>query len=262
MDIIQSWVDENEVREYASLLMTPQKAAESQPEEDFIVVSPEEIFVKQGISKLNKEIDPQLADQATSVEESVQALTAEAPVLGEPRAKQKAIEALQQAAVQSNQTQAQRVSKRTNEQGGQQGWDQHRHASAELKEHLGDSAGALVNPEAVTSSLDAITQELYSSWGCSQICISDRDGDMFVDTMKNPAWSKLTVSVTEPIRLLDIKQETIGHGYMHLKLTAKEFLQVVVSSTSHGLIILGMVREKQMNADEVKQLVTKVRSLV
>ena len=263
MDIIQSWVDETDVRNYAMKLVAPSETISSEEDEDFVVVSPEEIFVKRENTKRDTIKDPQLADQAESVEKMVEALTNTSPVLSESKAQQNAVKALQNAARKANESGV--LANRFGTVGGldeERGWDKNARISDELRQHLGDSAGALVNREAVTDSLGALTQMLSNDWGAAQICISDRDGDIFVDSMQNAAWSRLTVTVTEPIRLLDIKQGAIGHGYMHLKLSARDLLQVVVTSTSHGLIIIGMIREKQLSSLEVWNLVNAVRTLV
>lgn len=250
MDIIESWVDESKVRSMAMQLATPLEQANPEDSEDdeFIILSPEEIFVEHQVSSQNK----------MRGDNSAKASTNPSPI-----AQTNAIKSLKQAAQKASQSGV--ISNRLTKIAGlneQKGWAKNSDVSTELQQHLGDSAGALLNKNAVTSSLGTIVEYIRTDWASSEVSISDRDGDLFIDTMRCPAWSQLTISVTEPIRLLDIKQGTIGHGYIHLKVTAKEFLQVVVTSTSHGLLIIGIIREKQLNAQEAQTLVKRVRELV
>jgi len=121
-----------------------------------------------------------------------------------------------------------------------------------------------VKPEGYESrgSLEFIQQELNEGYGCQKICILDRDGDVFIDTMGSPNVSQLIVSLTEPIRIIDIKEGAQGYGYLHLKVSAREILQIVVTSTSHGLLIIGMNRATPLSAIEARDLVLKIREMV
>jgi len=250
MNIIEAWVDEGKVRDMAQQLISSQGSNMPPNEEEFILLSPEELFVQ---SSKPQQQSASLGDVAT-------ALLSSAPENQVGSAQQNAIKALQNASQKAKESGVVVNQPTTLEElDEERGRGSHRGASTELQNHLGASAGALVNREVVTSSLDQIVSDIGAIWGVKEISISDRDGDIFVDTMRNHAWSKLTVSVTEPIRLLDIKQGAIGYGYIHLKVTAKEFLQVVVLSTEQGLLIIGMVREKALRANEIVDFVEQVR---
>ncbi len=259
MDIIESWVDEKQIRNLAMQLLAPFGSSSDENDEEFIVVSPEEIFVQQEGDKVK--VEP--ISEQQRVDQMVQQLTQQPPVLGQEKVQNSAVKALQAAAAKAKSSGV-IAANRFGSVGGldeETGWRAHGAVSMALKQHLGDSAGELLNRDAVTGSLHSVVN-LMTELGSVGVCISDRDGDVFVDSMPHVAWTKLTVSVTEPIRLLDIQQGAIGHGYMHLKMNAKHVLQVVVTSTSHGLIVLGMVREGRMNSNEVKHLVTRVRELI
>lgn len=264
MNIIESWVDESQVRDLAQQLIAPHHSQiSSESDEDFIVADPEEIFVAQSIQQATTG-DPVLDAERQNIDQVVQALAENVPVISEEKAvHESARKALAAASMQASQSGV-IGSRLANVEGldEERGWNEHGNVSSELMQHLGESAGALLNREAVQDGLASLTQYLSDQWNGEQITISDRDGDIFVDTMQNSAWSRLTVSVTEPIRLLDIKQGAIGHGYMHLKVSALEYLQVVVTSTSHGLIIVGMLRAKPLRSVQVKELVDKVREII
>ncbi len=252
MDIIESWVDESKVRSMAMQLLEP--AEESKDGDgEFVIISPEDIFVERQNSRAE---GAGISENLEGGEAQINATIGQSP-------QSNAIKSLQAAAQKAAEsgivkTQSSKIAGLNTGQGKRKNIE----ISAELQQHLGEAAGALSNRGAVTSSLEKIKEVVKAEWDCKELSISDRDGDIFVDTLRSPAWTRLTVSVTEPICLLDIKQGAIGHGYMHLKVSAKEFLQIVVTSTSHGLLIFGMIKQKQLNAEEVVKFVAKVRELV
>jgi len=277
MSIIDAWVDESQVKAMAASLLAPVPVTQKTPEsadQDF-AVAPEasQQQITQAEAAPAAALDPVIQEQQAEVERAVRALTqTQGPVISEsssPDGKSRAVSVLAKAKAAADKAgvlsagadpMRGRFGKALNID-EEQGWGTAQ-VSEELKQHLGESAGAMTNQQAVRSSLDNVADVIRGTFGASEFSISDRDGDVFMDTMLNQAWTKLTVSVTEPIRLLDIQQGAIGHGYIHLKVTAAQVLQVVVTSTSHGLLIFGMLRDKALRSPQVKEFVAKVRELI
>ena len=153
MDIIESWVDEKEVRNYAMQLVAPYESQSSQNDEDFIVTEQQTSSTEAAKADITGAVE--VATEAKKVDDMVDALTETSPVLSDSKAQQNAIKALQVAARKANESGV--VANRFGKVTGideESGWEGHRNVSPELKQHLGDSAGALLNRDAVTSSLD------------------------------------------------------------------------------------------------------------
>lgn len=228
MDIIESWVDENVVREMARQLTNPPSVDSEQTlpiEEEFV----EDITVSSVKSCQSEQVSGQ-----------------ELPI---PEASAKLLNLTAQKVKQAGVF--------VHGENPITGLDE----EAGWRYPVSEANGNAKELKA-SSSLVSVTTFVQNTLQTKEICIFDRDGDVFLDTMLNTHWTNLTIELTSPIRKLDIQQGVEGYGHMHIKISARELLQIFVCSSSHGLFLIGAVVTTGVTSPQAKQLVQGIRALI
>lgn len=115
-------------------------------------------------------------------------------------------------------------------------------------------------PKAEDDSLSLLKPIIETQLNSTEYCVFDRDGDIFVDTMKNSSWTEFSVSMTKGIRDLDIAEGYEGHTYRHIKISSDKFLQVVIFSNKGGLLSVGSVITETRTPEQIAEFIEAARS--
>lgn len=120
-------------------------------------------------------------------------------------------------------------------------------------------AGILSADETAKTPLEELGLWLSNNASCEGICVVDRDGDVLHSTVKNAAWTALTV---QTVRTQD-SLEAGNSPSVRIKTNADTFLQFITVDTQRGTLMIGLLTRNFLQAAQLNEfaaLVTEVGS--